>query len=240
MTCHSSVKCLNPFEVREVLQAIRVAEHRHFVLSQSLWSQGGAASYVSEYDIKIIVSQSLWSQGGAARTYQFNLGIIIGLNPFEVREVLQVHSCYLPRPHTVSIPLKSGRCCKKFTLKTVFRAKRLNPFEVREVLQGIQVFQPWSGLVSIPLKSGRCCKRGSVFRGLLYASQSLWSQGGAARVLYKTFLLKSIIYLLIFVKNFLTKSYFPKFCKEHIFITEVLWHKFAFWSGFFERCVTFI
>ena len=33
-------------------------------------------------------------------------------------------------------------------------------------------------------------------------------------MLYKTYLLKSISYLLVFVKNFLTKSYFPKFCKE--------------------------
>ena len=33
-------------------------------------------------------------------------------------------------------------------------------------------------------------------------------------MLYKTSLLKSISYLLVFVKNFLTKSYFPKFCKE--------------------------
>ena len=59
-------------------------------------------------------------------------------------------------------------------------------------------------------------------------------------MLYKTSLLKSISYLSIFVKNFLTKSYFPKFCKEHMFVTEVLWHKFAFCSGFFERCVTLI
>jgi hypothetical protein len=45
-------------------------------------------------------------------------------------------------------------------------------------------------------------------------------------VLYKTFLLKSISYLSIFVKNFLIKSYFPKFCKEHILTTQVLWHNF--------------
>ena len=59
-------------------------------------------------------------------------------------------------------------------------------------------------------------------------------------MLYKTSLLKSISYLSIFVKNFLTKSYFPKFCKDRILVTEVLWHKFAFCSGFFERCVTLI
>ena len=59
-------------------------------------------------------------------------------------------------------------------------------------------------------------------------------------MLYKTSLLKSISYLSFSVKNFLTKSYFPKFCKEHILVTEVLWHKFASCSGFSERCVAFI
>ena len=49
-------------------------------------------------------------------------------------------------------------------------------------------------------------------------SQSLWSQGGAARVLYKTISLKSKCYLLICVKIFLTKSNFPKFCKERGFV----------------------
>ena len=113
------------------------------------------------------------------------------LNPFEVREVLQE----LKRK-----PSTSMKC--------------LNPFEVREVLQERTLGHHWPLLVSIPLKSGRCCK---FFRRILtnhMVSQSLWSQGGAARVLYKTYLLKSISYMLVFVKNFLTKSYFPNFCKD--------------------------
>ena len=81
------------------------------------------------------------------------------LNPFEVREVLQaVKALQYSRTH-LSIPLKSGKCCKKrmfgdkdgdalnpFEVREVLQAKRsvqtvlpeaLNPFEVREVLQGI-------------------------------------------------------------------------------------------------------
>ena len=34
------------------------------------------------------------------------------LNPFEVREVLQVSYFNQYERYTVSIPLKSGRCCK--------------------------------------------------------------------------------------------------------------------------------
>ena len=34
------------------------------------------------------------------------------LNPFEVREVLQVHKAAIEAVQSVSIPLKSGRCCK--------------------------------------------------------------------------------------------------------------------------------
>ena len=56
------------------------------------------------------------------------------LNPFEVREVLQaVKALQYSRTH-LSIPLKSGKCCKK----RMFGDKdgdALNPFEVREVLQ---------------------------------------------------------------------------------------------------------
>ena len=163
-------------------------------MSQSLWSQGGAASEYKADDGKFYLSQSLWSQGGAARQYAHAKRVRVSLNPFEVREVLQV----------------------TWTIKNLKKQ------------------------VSIPLKSGRCCKPTVSADDIMRQSQSLWSQGGAARVLYKTFLLKSISYLLFFVKNFLTKSYFPKFCKERILVTEVLWHKFAFWSGFFERCVTFI
>ena len=68
----------------------------------------------------------------------------IGLNPFEVREVLQVS-----------------------TSSTPSNAKRLNPFEVREVLQVIAALLSITSLVSIPLKSGRCCKVYQTFLQLL-------------------------------------------------------------------------
>ena len=58
---------LNPFEVREVLQAWGVDTHKKYV----------------------------------------------SLNPFEVREVLQEIRFYNWFNIKVSIPLKSGRCCKK-------------------------------------------------------------------------------------------------------------------------------
>ena len=60
---------------------------------------------------------------------------LIGLNPFEVREVLQVVMLAKENAQEVSIPLKSGRCCKKTA-----RFSREGQY------------------VSIPLKSGRCCK----------------------------------------------------------------------------------
>ena len=108
----SQLSRLNPFEVREVLQ--EQAQHKKPVnKSQSLWSQGGAARNTSSMYCFATTSQSLWSQGGAASIY---------LN--------QVNNYGL-----VSIPLKSGRCCK-VTFCTCLVCK----------------------LVSIPLKSGRCCK----------------------------------------------------------------------------------
>ncbi len=58
-----------------------------------------------------------------------------GLNPFEVREVLQglvAMGCVL--------------------------VDSLNPFEVREVLQVLGNRRQHRVHVSIPLKSGRCCK----------------------------------------------------------------------------------
>ena len=64
--------CLNPFEVREVLQVI----------------SGRQISYYP------------------------------GLNPFEVREVLQADNVNTGKMNPVSIPLKSGRCCKVSTLTT--------------------------------------------------------------------------------------------------------------------------
>ena len=80
------------------------------------------------------------------------------LNPFEVREVLQDSSSSKHRYQCVSIPLKSGRCCKPFAILVWRRA-----------------------VVSIPLKSGRCCKRWYYRETRYIRSQSLWSQGGAAR-----------------------------------------------------------
>ena len=81
-----------------------------------------------------------------------------GLNPFEVREVLQVLERQLTTCHVVSIPLKSGRCCKRNSRQSL-RLTSLNPFEVREVLQARKIwFMKHYPRVSIPLKSGRCCK----------------------------------------------------------------------------------
>ena len=61
--------------------------------------------------------------------------MIISLNPFEVREVLQGARLHDKGVYT-----------------------RLNPFEVREVLQDMGKHRHRFGRVSIPLKSGRCCK----------------------------------------------------------------------------------
>ena len=58
------------------------------------------------------MSQSLWSQGGAARK---------SVDPLN--------------PSRVSIPLKSGRCCKNKIVNLTQHISCLNPFEVREVLQ---------------------------------------------------------------------------------------------------------
>ena len=58
-----------------------------------------------------------------------------GLNPFEVREVLQ------------DLHLAHAQICRS-----------LNPFEVREVLQAVVAALVALVRVSIPLKSGRCCK----------------------------------------------------------------------------------
>ena len=150
-------------------------------MSQSLWSQGGAASEYKADDGKFYLSQSLWSQGGAARQYAHAKRVRVSLNPFEVREVLQVTWTIKNLKKQVSIPLKSGRCCKptvsaddimrqsqslwsqggaarRFDVRMLLRSTSLNPFEVREVLQVIQQHFKQLQQVSIPLKSGRCCK----------------------------------------------------------------------------------
>ena len=65
-----------------------------------------------------------------------HLVVLMCLNPFEVREVLQAMIYILLKMVlSVSIPLKSGRCCK------------LDKSATGQIV-----------LVSIPLKSGRCCK----------------------------------------------------------------------------------
>ena len=61
------------------------------------------------------------------------------LNPFEVREVLQGAGENLLHPYHVSIPLKSGRCCKLEITSQKSGKSCLNPFEVREVLQANRV-----------------------------------------------------------------------------------------------------
>ena len=65
----------------------------------------------------------------------FKQYILSGLNPFEVREVLQVKA--------------------NIRVQDVYG---LNPFEVREVLQDEKAIKNMLSRVSIPLKSGRCCK----------------------------------------------------------------------------------
>ena len=73
------------------------------------------------------------------------------MNPFEVREVLQVYE----------VIMNLLKYC-------------LNPFEVREVLQAIQLRKGEGEVVSIPLKSGRCCKKdGCIFGQVGSQSQSL-------------------------------------------------------------------
>ena len=58
------------------------------------------------------------------------------MDPFGVREVLQGIFLRYNSSKTVSIPLKSGRCCKAAAAE-IQGKKRLNPFEVREVLQAL-------------------------------------------------------------------------------------------------------
>ena len=112
--CSTLCQGLNPFEVREVLQVI-----------------------------------------------DFTTAGSLGLNPFEVREVLQDSTS----PDTYT------HCLNPFEVREVLQGGKwywfndtvgLNPFEVREVLQGTRQRQHISGTVSIPLKSGRCCKYVSV------------------------------------------------------------------------------
>ena len=104
---------IDPFEVREVLQVENTRVEKSPAESQSLWSQGGAASKQAAKGLRLAVSQSLWSQGGAARSSLTIHARGRSLNPFEVREVLQV-----------------------LGLRRQIHPLCLNPFEVRKVLQG--------------------------------------------------------------------------------------------------------
>ena len=74
----------------------------------------------------------------------------VSLNPFEVREVLQVAKRVDAINKAVSIPLKSGRCCKDTKVQ-------IAPCRC----------------VSIPLKSGRCCKAQGFELTVVTQSQSL-------------------------------------------------------------------
>ena len=150
--------CFNPFEVREVLQA-RCLIHCSVLVS------------LNPFEVREV------SQACAI----FSAAVACCLNPFEVREVLQDDVLLWSSRCQVSIPLKSGRCCKArrflkpliawslnpFEVREVLQGLQrtlrfallcLNPFEVREVLQGIAYATASAKFVSIPLKSGRCCK----------------------------------------------------------------------------------
>ena len=128
--------CLNPFEVREVLQVILDDDQTERLVSIPLksgrcckrgwqchcWVLDG----LNPFEVREVL------QATGTSTY----GIRRSLNPFEVREVLQ-GQCFTLQPcYVVSIPLKSGRCCKISPVGMVINWC-LNPFEVREVLQGV-------------------------------------------------------------------------------------------------------
>ena len=220
-TSRMRLDSLNPFEVREVLQVHGLHDAAAWTVSIPLKSGRCCKAMIGGAPY-LMASQSLWSQGGAARD----------------EKILAKAKQY------VSIPLKSGRCCKINVLNGILSSPSqslwrqggaarayaaamssvtgLNPFEGREVLQGSGSIRNVWWIVSIPLKAGRCCKKVIEGNEKHLMSQSLWRQGGAARVLYKTISLKSKRYLLICVKFFLTKSNFPKFCKERVFVPLLL------------------
>ena len=126
--------------------------------SQSLWSQGGAASSASCSVLLHVMSQSLWSQGGAARLLKIlcQLEIMSQSLWSQGGAARLTEGCSLNWP--VSIPLKSGRCCK-FTVAPIWQ-----PF----VSQSL-----WS--------QGGAARSKRNVSSSFGKSQSLWSQGGAAR-----------------------------------------------------------
>ena len=141
--------CLNPFEVREVLQEVNAL--------LTIKSIG-----LNPFEVREVLQVKTYG-----KPYY-----LWCLNPFEVREVLQEEEQESMLYKRVSIPLKSGRCCKiNHPSRNIRRS--LNPFEVREVLQ-VQTFTiKGVACVSIPLKSGRCCKRITTMRKTFLTSQSL-------------------------------------------------------------------
>ena len=105
------LKSLNPFEVREVLQAVKALQYSRTHLSIPLKS--GKCCKKRMFGDK---------DGDALNPFEVRevLQVVLHLihthtttlNPFEVREVLQVSTVYKPFFFFLSIPLKSGKCCK--------------------------------------------------------------------------------------------------------------------------------
>ncbi len=81
--------CLNPFEVREVLQVITAG---------TLVQAGG----LNPFEVREVLQEVTYGNDVSLKC----------LNPFEVREVLQGSNKRREAHQLVSIPLKSGRCCK--------------------------------------------------------------------------------------------------------------------------------
>ena len=126
------LKSLNPFEVREVLQAVKALQYSRTHLSIPLKS--GKCCKKRMFGDKDGDALNPFEVREVLQVLVLKRTVKISLNPFEVREVLQaVKALQYSRTH-LSIPLKSGKCCKK----RMFGDKdgdALNPFEVREVLQ---------------------------------------------------------------------------------------------------------
>ena len=105
------VKSLNPFEVREVLQGLPMQMDLERYVSIPLKSgrccKLKKQTYrrpkrLNPFEVReVLQDQVVDTESGP-----------IGLNPFEVREVLQVMVWPAHGGKGVSIPLKSGRCCK--------------------------------------------------------------------------------------------------------------------------------
>ena len=96
------------------------------------------------------------------------------LNPFEVREVLQgIDEVDFDLFKLVSIPLKSGRCCKEERMRSQLRQGVSIPLKSGRCCKLVKKEKIEKSEVSIPLKSGRCCKETRRQRPLVIQSQSL-------------------------------------------------------------------